>query len=132
MGAGPRDRGSRHARLGIRDPPYPQSLKVGPKTSLKFKSGTPGSTSKFKSGTPSPFFNEFIFFRIFHRFLFLSFLNKIYTKKYQLLVNTSQVHLKTKKISDKKLNRTPVNSNPIKVIIFLHHHRLAFLSEVYL
>ena len=35
-----------------RDPP--QSLKVGPKTPLKFKSGTPGSPSKFKSGTPGP------------------------------------------------------------------------------
>ena len=65
---------------GPRDPP--QSLKVGPGTPLKFKSGTPGPPSKFKSripgppskfksGTPSPFFNEFIFFRIFNRFLSL-------------------------------------------------------------
>ena len=54
---------------GNRDPP--QSLKVGPGTPLKFKSGTPGPPSKFKSGTPSPFFNEFIFFRIFHRFFLL-------------------------------------------------------------
>ena len=29
----------------------PQSLKVGPGTPLKFKSGTPGPPSKFKSGT---------------------------------------------------------------------------------
>ena len=53
---------------------------MGPGTPLKFKSGTPGPPSKFKSGTPSPFFNELIFFRIFHRFftyLFLSFVNKI-------------------------------------------------------
>ena len=34
---------------GPRDPP--QSLKVGPGTPLKFKSGTPGPPSKFKSGT---------------------------------------------------------------------------------
>ena len=54
---------------GPRDPP--QSLKVGPGTPLKFKSGTPGPPSKFKSGTPSPFFNEFILFRIFNRFLSL-------------------------------------------------------------
>ena len=68
VGPGPRD--------------LPQSLKVGPGTPLKFKSGTPvppskfqsripGSPSKFKSGTPSPFFNEFMFFRIFNRFLSL-------------------------------------------------------------
>ena len=64
---------------GTRDPP--QSLKVEPHdTSSKFKSGTPGTPSKFKSETPSPFFNEFIFFRIFHLLftdlVFLSFLNK--------------------------------------------------------
>ena len=63
---------------GTRDPP--QSLKVGPITSLKFKSGTPGLSSKFKSwtsgpalkfesGTLSSFLNELIFFRIFHQFL---------------------------------------------------------------
>ena len=62
VGPGPQD-------PGTRDPP--QSLKVGPGTPLKFKSGTPGPPSKFKSGTPSPFFNEFIFFRIFNRFLSL-------------------------------------------------------------
>ena len=45
MGPGPRD-------PGPRDPP--QSLKVGPGISLKFKSGIPGPTSKFKSGTPGP------------------------------------------------------------------------------
>ena len=38
---------------GTRD--HPQCLKVGPRT-----------TSKFKSVTPSSFFNEFIFFRTFH------------------------------------------------------------------
>ena len=41
----------------------------------------PGPPSKFKSGTPSPFFNEFIFFRIFfhffHLFIFVYFLNKM-------------------------------------------------------
>ena len=68
---------------GPRDPP--QSLKVGPGAPLKFKSGTPGPPSKFKSGTPgppskfksgtpSPFFNEFNFFRIFHRFFLLIYL----------------------------------------------------------
>ena len=71
---------------GPRDPrPWnpPQSLKVGPGTTLKFKSGAPGSPSKFKSGitgppskfksgTPSPVFNEFVFLRIFHRFFYSS------------------------------------------------------------
>ena len=37
---------------GLRDPP--QSLKVGPWTPLKFKSGTPRPPSKFKSGAPGP------------------------------------------------------------------------------
>ena len=37
---------------GPRDPP--QSLKVGPGTPLKFKSGTLGPPSKFKSRTPGP------------------------------------------------------------------------------
>ena len=81
IGPGPRDPGSRDS--GTRDPP--QSLKVGTGTPLKFKSGTPGPPSKFKSrtpgppskfksGIPSPFFNEFIFFRIFHRsFLLIHF-----------------------------------------------------------
>ena len=45
VGPGPRD-------LGTRDPP--QSLKVGPGTLLKFKSGTLGPPSKFKSRTPGP------------------------------------------------------------------------------
>ena len=79
-----------------RDPP--QSLKVGPGTSLKFKSGTPEPPSKFrsriprppskfKSGTPSPFFNEFIFFRIFNRFLSLCLFQIWHIqKKYQLRV----------------------------------------------
>ena len=30
----------------------PQSFRVKPETSIKFKSGTPGPPSKFKSGTP--------------------------------------------------------------------------------
>ena len=66
---------------GTRDPPL--KFKSGtPGPPSKFKSGTLGPPSKFKSGTGSPFFNEFIFFRIFHRFLiFVSFLNKIYAKK---------------------------------------------------
>ena len=53
---------------GAQDWNPPQSLKVGPGTPLKFKSGTPGPLlkfksetpgppTKFKSGTPSPFFN---------------------------------------------------------------------------
>ena len=36
---------------GPRTRDLPQSLKVGPRTPLKFKSGTPGPSSKFKSGT---------------------------------------------------------------------------------
>ena len=77
VGPGPRDPGPWYPET--RDPP--QSLKVGPGTPLKFKSGIPGPPTKFKSGTCSPFFNEFIFFRIFLRFfylfIFMSFLNKI-------------------------------------------------------
>ena len=69
---------------GIRDPPS------------TFKSGTPGPLQNLKMGPPDPLqslkvgpphlslMNSF-FFRIFHRFfIFVSFLNKIYTKKYQL------------------------------------------------
>ena len=47
MGPGPRDPGTRD--LGL-----PQSLKVGPGTPLKFKSGTPGPPLKFKSRIPGP------------------------------------------------------------------------------
>ena len=64
--------------LGTQNPP--QSLKVGPGTPSKFRSGTPGPPTKFKSGNPSPFFNEFIVFKIvlrfFYLFIFMSFLNK--------------------------------------------------------
>ena len=45
VGPGPQD-------PGTRDPP--QSLRVGPGTPLKCKSGTPGPPSKFKSRTPGP------------------------------------------------------------------------------
>ena len=44
--------GTRTPGPGIRDPP--QSLKVGPGSPLKFKSGTPGPPSKFKSRIPGP------------------------------------------------------------------------------
>ena len=47
VGRGLHDLGSWDS--GTRDPP--QSLKVGPGTSLKFKRGMPGPPSKFKSGT---------------------------------------------------------------------------------
>ena len=78
--SGTRTRRPRTSGPGTRNPP--QSLNVGPGTPLKFKSRTPGPPSKFKSeilgppskfksGTPSPFFNKFIFFRIFHRLLSL-------------------------------------------------------------
>ena len=50
-------------------------VKVGP------GSRDPGPPSKFKSGTSSPFFNEFIFSRIFfhffYLFIFVYFLNKM-------------------------------------------------------
>ena len=49
--------GTRTTGAEILGPWDPQSLKVGPVTPLKFK-----------SRTPSPFFNEFIFFRIFYIF----------------------------------------------------------------
>ena len=76
---------------GTRDPRPPSKFKSEtPGPPSKFQSGTPGPPSKFKSGTPSLSLNEFIFLRIFHRFFYLSifasFLNKIYTKKYQLRV----------------------------------------------
>ena len=50
VGPGPRDLGK--LGYGTRDPP--QSLKLGPGTPLKFKSGTPGPPPKFKSETPGP------------------------------------------------------------------------------
>ena len=50
VGLGPQDPGPQDP--GTREPP--QSLRVGPGTPLKFKSGTPGPSSKFKSGTPGP------------------------------------------------------------------------------
>ena len=66
---------------GTWDSEPPSKFNSGTRDPLKFKSGTPGPPSKFKSGTPSPLFNEFIFFRIFHRFfylfIFVSFLSKI-------------------------------------------------------
>ena len=40
--------------LGTLDLGPPRSLKVGPGTRLKFKSGTTGPPSKFKIGTPGP------------------------------------------------------------------------------
>ena len=49
---GPRPQDPEPRDTGTRDPP--QSLKVGPGTHLKFKSGTAGTLSKFKSGTPGP------------------------------------------------------------------------------
>ena len=80
VGPGPRDLGILGS--GTRDPP--QSLKVGPETPLKFKSGTlgppskfksriPGPPSKFQSGAPAPFFNEFIFSEYFIVFYFCVF-----------------------------------------------------------
>ena len=66
---------------------------------------------KFKSGTPSPFFNEFVFLRIFRRlfylFIFVSFLNKIQKnincEEQKSIVNTKdkQVYVSTKKLSEK-------------------------------
>ena len=41
-------------KVGPRTRDPPQSLKAGPGTPLKFKSGTPGPPPKFKSGTPGP------------------------------------------------------------------------------
>ena len=58
---------------GTRDLGPSSNFKSGtPGPLSKFKSDTPGPPSKFKSETPSPFFNEFIFLRIFHRFFYLS------------------------------------------------------------
>ena len=64
VGPGPWDPGPRDSRPGT-----PLKFKSGtPRTPSKFKSGTSGPPTKFKSGTPSPFFNEFIFKKIFFRF----------------------------------------------------------------
>ena len=52
VGPGPQNLAPQDA--GTKDPRSPQSLKMGPGTPLKFKSGTPGLPSKFKSGTPGP------------------------------------------------------------------------------
>ena len=88
---GPWDLGPWELGPGTRDPT--ESLKVGPGTPLKFKSRTPGSPSKFWSGNLGPpskfksgaphlslmnlFFSEYF---IVIYFIFVSFLNKIYTK----------------------------------------------------
>ena len=98
----------------------------------KFKRGTPGLPSKFKSGTPSPFFNEFIFFRIFHRFLSLFLFWKRCIQKNINCELTLVRYIWKRKNYLKKLKSTPVNSNPIEVIILFDCHRLAILSEVYL
>ena len=52
VGPGPRDLGPRDP--GTLDLGPPRSLKVGPGTLLKFKSGTTGPPSKFNIGTPGP------------------------------------------------------------------------------
>ena len=67
----------------------------------------------------------------------MSFLNKIYTKKYQLWVNTSQVHLKTKKLSEEteqnpielkphwcNILGSPSLSNPLKSISVRRHSHI--------
>ena len=97
----PRTRDLGTLEPGTRDPP--RSLKVGPRTPLRFKSGNQGPTSKFKSGTPGPpskfksgnstwwmmnsFFSKyFIFF--FTYSIFLSFLNK--SQKISTVSNRNQ------------------------------------------
>ena len=79
VGPGPRDPGPRNP--GIQDRDRSLSLKVGPGSPLKFKSGTPGSL---------PFFSESIFFFFQNTYLFLLirfflFLNNI-QNEYQLLL----------------------------------------------
>ena len=101
-----------------------------PEAPSKFKSGTPGSPTKFKSETPLPFFNEFIFFRIFlcffYLFIFVSFLNKIQKnincELQKSIVNTKdkQVYVTTKKLSEE------TEQNPSEP------HSLAVLFKVYL
>ena len=126
---------------GTRD--HPQSLKVGPGTPLKFKSGTAGAPSKFKSGTPSPFFNKLIksFFSeyliAFFTHFILSFLNTI--QKISTVSNRNQQsalkinkYMWQRKNYLKRLNRTPVNLNPTEIITFLDRHLLRILFEVYL
>ena len=129
-----------------------RSVKVRPGTPLKFKSGTPGPPSNFKSGTPRPlrslkvrlpslFFNEFIFFRIFHRFFTYLFLC-LFKIRYKKISTVSNRHQKStlkinkykwqQKIYLKKMNRTPVNPNPTEVITFLDCHRWAILFKAYL
>ena len=97
--SGTRIPGPGTSRLRTWDPP--QSLKVGLRTHLKFNSGTqdPIQNSKvklqealrsLKVGPPhislmNSFFSEY-FIAFFYFFIFVSLLNKIYTKKYQLWV----------------------------------------------
>ena len=52
VGLGSRDLAPQDA--GTQDSGPPQSLKVGPGTPLKVKSGTPGLPSKIKNGAPGP------------------------------------------------------------------------------
>ena len=82
---------SKKIRHGVKVGPEPQEsglLDLGPPSKFKTEIRNP---LKFKSGTPSPFFNELISFQnISSFFIIVSFLQN----KYQLCVNTSQVHLK--------------------------------------
>ena len=69
--------------LGTRDPL--QSLKVGPQDPLQnLKVGPKDPLRSLKVGPRSPFSNEFIFFRIFHRFF------KIRYKKISTVGNLNQ------------------------------------------
>ena len=53
---------------GPRDPP--QSLKVGPGTTLKFKSGTPGLPTKFKSGTFIMIFLHYLTYFVLDKYIY--------------------------------------------------------------
>ena len=59
---------------GVKVGPGRRDLKPrDPGPPSKFKSGTPGPPLRFKNWTPSPFFDEFIFCRVFHRFFYTYF-----------------------------------------------------------
>ena len=116
VGPGPRD-------PGTRDPGPASKFKSGtPGSPSKFNSGVLGPPTKFKSGTPSPFFNEFIFFRIFLRFfylfIFVSFLNKIQKnincEKQKSIVNTKKDKRLLLKHGARPWTRTLKNMDPEK------------------
>ena len=107
--------------------------KSGTRTPGPRTSGPRDPLQSLKVGPPHLSLMNSFLFRIFHCFfIFVSFLNKDIYKKNINCELTLVKYIWKQKNYLKKLNRTPVNSNPIEVIILLDRHRLAILSDVYL